>query len=184
MTAVLSILIILTGIVWYILNVDKARSQRRTEIMSRPFPDKWKTIIEKSGPLTKKLPESLKKDLYRKVQVFIEEISFEGCKGFEITETVKVSVAAQACILLLNRPNSFYNKLKTILIYPDTYVAKNASIAGMHTEPNEIPVAGQSYDSGTVILAWRHVTRGAGNRKDGNNVVFHEFAHQLDQEDG
>jgi len=184
MLITLIILLVLTIVIWYMLNLDKARTRRRAEIMAQPFPDTWKTVIEKSVPLTRKLPEKLKNDLYKKVLVFLEEKTFEGCQGFEITDTVKVTVAAQACILLLNRPNAFYNKLKTILIYPDTYIAKHAAYPGMQTEPNEIPVAGQSYDSGTVILAWSHVTYGAGNRKDGNNVVLHEFAHQLDQEDG
>ena len=64
-----------------------------------------------SVPLTRKLPEELKNDLFKKILVFIEEKTYEGCQGFEINDTVKVTVAAQACILLLNRPKAFYNKL-------------------------------------------------------------------------
>ncbi len=174
----------LIGLIWYVTHADAARRKHRENVMARPFPEEWKNTIEANIPLYKKLPEDLKNDLHRKILVFLDEKSFEGCGGFEITDDAKVIVAAQACILILNRPNAFYRKLRNILIYPDIYMAKHSSDFGIRTASQDIPVAGQSYDSGTVILAWRHVTHGARNIKDGKNVVFHEFAHQLDQDDG
>ena len=114
--------------------------------------------------------------------MFIAEKSFEGCGGLILTDEIKVTIAAQACMLLLNRKSECYPKLYSILVYPSTYVAGTSSLSLPPTDPSVR--LGESWNHGAVVLAWDSVKNGAVNFRDGHNVTMHEFAHQLDQEDG
>jgi Mlc titration factor MtfA (ptsG expression regulator) len=117
--------------------------------------------------------------------VFLDEKSFEGCGGLAITDEIRVTIAGQACILLLGRQTDYYPQLRTILVYPHRYLADHrehlpdGSVReGVHAR------LGESWCRGPVVLAWDDVLRGAADIHDGHNVVFHEFAHQLDGESG
>lgn len=110
---------------------------------------------------------------------------FEGCGGLEVTEEMKLIIAAQACILLLNRKIPLFPKLQTILVYPQAFVAKMAREQGWGTfVEQEQARLGESWHQGMVVLAWDHIKKESHGVFDGHNVVLHEFAHQLDQEDG
>ena len=160
------------------------RRARRKRLLAMPFPEKWKQIIQKNVPLYNRLPDSLKKHLHGLIHVFIAEKSFEGCGGLEITEEIRVTIAAQASMLLLNRNTTYFRKLHTILVYPQTYVAKTISSDGTVMINGQSVRLGESWQNGPVVLAWDSVTGGTSNVTDARNVVLHEFAHQLDQEDG
>jgi Mlc titration factor MtfA (ptsG expression regulator) len=140
--------------------------------------------LEQNVALYRQLPESLKDQLHGDIQVFLGEKRFEGCQGFEITDEVRITIAAQACILLLNRETRFFSKLTTILVYPAAYVAENMRELGSEYVREASVRLGESWANGTLVLAWDHVKRGTMDIHDGHNVVLHEFAHQLDQEDG
>jgi len=161
------------------------KSNRRQRLRANPFPAAWRKILENSFPLFLKLPESDQKELQEHVQVFLAEKRFEGCGGLELTDEIKVSIAAQAWLLLLQRQTEYYPRLRTILVYPSSYVAKATihSEDGVVTE-RDIGRLGESWDTGAVVLSWDSVRAGASDIDDGQNVVLHEFAHQLDQEDG
>jgi hypothetical protein len=160
------------------------RKSRRKKLLAAVFPDEYVQIIEKNVPLYRHLPDSLRKELGGLINVFLGEKHFEGCGGLEITDEIKVTIAAQACILLLNRKTRFFPKLRTILVYPHTYVAKTVSSSGGVVVEGQDARLGESWQSGPVVLAWDSVTGGTSNAADAQNVVIHEFAHQLDQEDG
>lgn len=138
-----------------------------------------------SWPIYKRIPESTKTRLNQKIAEFMDQIRFEGCGGLEVTEEMTVLISAQACLLVVNMHGRPYRKLRSVLIYPSafksTQVRPNAS--GIHVE-EEIVRLGESWDSGTVILAWDSAVAGVKNIHDGRNVSMHEFAHQLDQADG
>ena len=153
------------------------KSKKRKKLMLQGLNDDSIAIIEQNVPLYKHLPDEMKTELHGLVNVFINEKKFEGCAGQQIDDQVKITIAAQACILLLNRKTKFYPKLKIIYVYPDTYVAKDQN-------DNTSARLGESWQNGPVVLAWNSVTGGAKNMNDGKNVVFHEFSHRLDQEDG
>jgi hypothetical protein len=160
------------------------RYYRRKKLMSIPFPLKWEGILNRNVALYRYLPDSLKKQLQGHIQVFLGEKIFEGCGGLKITDEIRVTIAAQACILLLNRKPTYYPKLYTILVYPGAYVGKKVTVIGMlHTEEMTVR-GGESWPRGEVVLAWDYVRQHAIDLADGYNVVLHEFAHQLDQEDG
>ena len=152
--------------------------------MNKPFPPIWEGILNRNVALYRYLPDSLKKQLQGHIQVFLGEKIFEGCGGLKITDEIRVTIAAQACILLLNRKPTYYPKLYTILVYPGAYVGKKVTVIGMlHTEEMTVR-GGESWPRGEVVLAWDYVRQHAIDLADGYNVVLHEFAHQLDQEDG
>jgi Mlc titration factor MtfA (ptsG expression regulator) len=160
------------------------RRRRRERLLAAPFPGEWEQIVRENVPLSRRLPEPLRQQLYGLVQVFLAEKRFEGCAGLEITDEIRVTIAAQACLLLLNRKPTYFRKLRTILVYPSTYVAKTVSLNGRIEVDGRSVRLGESWQNGPVVLAWDSVTGGTSNVTDARNVVLHEFAHQLDQEDG
>ena len=126
-------------------------------------------------------PRGRPAELQGLIQVFLTEKVFEGCDGLEITDEIRVTIAAQACMLLLHRDTDVYPKLITILVYPTAYVSNMpvTLAAGVVTEGPQGRL-GEAWTSGVVVLSWDDVSRGAADVRDGHNVVFHEFAHQLD----
>jgi len=159
------------------------RRRRRRILLSSPFSQEWIDVLDKNLPPYRKLSSSQRQQLHDFIRIFIAEKSFEGCGGLTLTDEIRVTIAAQACMLLLNRQVECYPKLYSILVYPSTYVAgARDSLRGEWEE--ESVRLGESWQSGAVVLAWDNVRHGAANFKDGHNVTMHEFAHQLDQEDG
>jgi Mlc titration factor MtfA (ptsG expression regulator) len=154
---------------------------RRKRLASRQFPAEWLSIIERNVPFYSKLPAEDKEELQRHILIFIGEKRFEGCGGLEITDEIKVTIAAQACILLLHRQTDYYPGLSSILVYPQAYLAHQSRLiaGGIVAEGLEIRL-GESWHRGSVVLSWDDVQRSATDIHDGHNVVFHEFAHQLD----
>jgi MtfA peptidase len=161
------------------------RNRRIKQLADMPFPDEWERILEKNVSLYKHLPDALRDQLHNDIKIFISEKHFEGLGGLEITDEIKVTIAAEASMLLLNRKNSDYPKLSSILVYPSVYVTKQSTAVGggVYIEGQSVRL-GESWQHGSVVLAWDNVRQGAVNAEDGHNVVLHEFAHQLDQEDG
>jgi len=180
-------IIILSVVILILLIIhikQKLKIKRRKEVISKPFPEKWKKILNDNIELYRMMPDKFKEQLHNDIKIFLDEKSFEGCGGLEITDEIRVTIAGEACMLLLNKKSDDFPKLHSILVYPHPYVAKSyTSIGGQFAE---IPSAraGESWTGGDVVLAWDRVKYGALNGKDGDNVVLHEFAHQLDQEDG
>jgi Mlc titration factor MtfA (ptsG expression regulator) len=172
------------AVVTYLVVKHLRRRAKRKRLLGRPFPEEWKQIVEKNVPLFRRLPEPLKEELGGLVNLFVAEKNFEGCGGLEITDEIRVTIAAQACMLLLNRKAARFRKLRTILVYPHTYAAKMMSSDGNITIEGQSVRLGESWQNGPVVLAWDSVTGGTTNIADARNVVLHEFAHQLDQEDG
>ncbi len=171
-------------VVVYFIAKRASRGANRKRLLAAPFPEEWEQIVEKNVPLYKHLPDSLKQELGGLVNVFIAEKRFEGCGGLEMTDEIKVTIAAQASMLLLSRKTRYFSKLRTILVYPHTYVAKMVSSDGRITIDGYSVRLGESWQNGPVVLSWDSVTGGTRNIADARNVVLHEFAHQLDQEDG
>ncbi|MBC7771646.1 MAG: zinc-dependent peptidase [Pyrinomonadaceae bacterium] len=162
------------------------RRRRRLRIKAQPFPPAWLAIVNKYVPYVQCLSESDKSELYGHIKVFIAEKSFEGCGGLVMTDEIRVTIAAQACVLLLHRDSGYYPDLRTILVYPSSYVApvkRPLGGNGAIIETAELR-AGESWHRGSLVLSWRDVQAGSAQPCDGRNVVFHEFAHQLDSESG
>ena len=162
-----------------------SKRRRRRKVRTSPFPDPWRTFLLESFPIYARLHEADRAELEGHILVFLAEKRFEGCGGFAITDEVRVLIAAQACLLLLHRDTDYYPNLRSILVYPEAYVAKTRwREEEEDTAAHERARVGESWQTGAVVLAWSSCLAGAVDVEDGQNVVFHEFAHQLDQEDG
>ena len=159
------------------------RTARRSRATSQPFPAAWDEIVARNFPMDARLPESDRVELRRRMQIFLAEKRFEGVGGLEMSDEIRVTVAAQACLLLLHLADDDYPALSTILVYPTAYRAHATEHGefGMVTEIEQVR-AGEAYNAETIVLSWDDVLGGTGDG-DGHNVVFHEFAHQLDMED-
>lgn len=153
---------------------------KRRRVSQRAFPEAWLKILEEGVPYYQVLQEQDQIELRRHILVFLGEKRFEGCGGLAISDEIRVTIAAQACILLLHRDTDYYPGLSSILVYPGAYVAPEIGNLpdGIVTE-DQIHV-GESWRRGSVVLSWADVRDGAADIHDGYNVVFHEFAHQLD----
>ena len=161
------------------------KRKRREKLKAQPFPPEWLKTLERDVPYYKLLSPEDQAELQGHIQVFIHEKNFEGLGGLEMTDEIRVAIAAQACILLLHRDTDYYPDLMSILVYPHHYFAKaeHHNPDGTVTEGYETRL-GESWQRGQVVLSWNDVLKGASCIHDGRNVVFHEFAHQLDGETG
>lgn len=149
------------------------------------FKEEWVALIRKNVPLVERLPEELHPRLKERIAQFIATIRFQGCGGLELTEDMILTVAAQACLLVLHRDGKPYPKLKAVYLYPGTFSSVQQRVDGMGlVTEGEVHRLGESWETGTVVLSWDSVAQGARNVFDAANVTFHEFAHQLDHEDG
>jgi MtfA peptidase len=160
--------------------------RRRARLRARPFPAAWRRILRRRVPAVARLPADLQRQLKRHIQVFIAEKPFIGCQGQAVSDEVRVTIAAQACLLLLGhaRPD-YYPRLRQILVYPDAFVVQHERPQGDGlVQVQRRALAGESWAQGQVILSWAEVLAGAADPADGRNVCVHEFAHQIDQDSG
>jgi len=119
------------------------------------------------------------------MQLFLRDVPIEGCAGLEVTDEVRVTIAAQACLLLLHMPYPKYTRVRRVLVYPSAFVPKTVeSLSSGQVVRPDVPLRGQAWTSGVVVLGWDAVERDTRVATDGENVVLHEFAHMLDAEDG
>lgn len=149
------------------------------------FHDEWIAMLEANLPLYSRLPEDLRQRLHQRIAAFVATVPFEACGDLELTEEMVITVAAQACLLVLNREGRPYPELRGVYLYPTTFssVQRSRDEMGIVTE-GEVRRLGESWEAGSVVLAWDSVDHGARDIFDAENVTFHEFAHQLDHEDG
>jgi MtfA peptidase len=162
------------------------KARRREQLRAQPFPAEWQQAIERNVPIVRRLPAVDRQELFGHVQVFLAEKHFEGCGGLALTDEIRVTIAAQACVLLLHRETDYYPLLKSILVYPSTYVVPgDHSLGDGVWEEGYEPLEGHTQRNlSALVLTWDSTLGGAHDVGDGENVVFHEFAHQLDFESG
>ena len=171
--------------VLWLLGEPYLTERKRQRIRARPFPSEWRDILKQRVPYVRSLPADLQLQLKRHIQVFLVEKTFIGCDGLSITDEIRVTIAAQACLLILNRPRGYYPKLREILVYPGSFVVEREHTDGIGVAHHARQVlSGESWERGQVVLSWHDTLAGAAIPDDGQNVVIHEFAHQLDQETG
>lgn len=161
------------------------QARRRARLRQQPFPQAWRRILRRRVPLLSKLPADLHLRLKQDIKVFLAEKPIIGCAGLTVTDEMRVTIAAQACLPLLGARRGYYPALRQILLYPGAFVVDrpHASPGGVQSDQRRA-LAGESWAQGQVLLSWQDVLNGAADPSDGHNVVIHEFAHQLDQAKG
>ncbi len=160
------------------------RKRRRARLRALPLPVEWVGVLERNVPVYARLPAELRVQLHGHMQVFLAEKNFEGCDGLEMSDEIRVTIAGQACVLILNRETGYYPDLLTVLVYPSIFYADVEEPDGPIVSEYKEDRAGESWDLGVVILSWEDVVDYASTGRGGYNVVLHEFAHQLDMENG
>jgi hypothetical protein len=185
MLKVIVILLISGLIIVGILAYPVWIAQRRKRLKRRPFPPLWSAVVAKHLPIYARLSSAERRRLQGHMQIFLAEKQFIGCQGLQITEEMKLVIAAIACLLLLNERGKYFPKLRSILVYPGAYLVNEiTAIDNFVVEERREARLGESWTRDQVVLSWEQVKQDTRNWRDGRNVVLHEFAHQLDQEDG
>ena len=163
---------------------QRLRHQRRARCFRRPAPPAWPAMLERLVPLYRNLPVPLRTQLHGHMQVFLAEKRYIGCNGLVVDATMRHCIAAQACMLLLNRDSDYFADFTSILVYPESFVVPVIRRDGALETHDEELRSGESWQRGPVVLSWADIRHGMANAGDGHNVVLHEFAHKLDEENG
>ena len=158
------------------------RRRRRRLAFSQALPEPMRAAIARNVPVTRALPRDLARRLEGLVISFLAEKQFVGCNGLAISDEIRATIAAQACLLLLGRLG-LYDELQSILVYPGAFWVEDE----VHDEDGLVThrrreLSGEAWDSHRIILSWDDIERTAHSPADGYNLVLHEFAHYLDAE--
>jgi len=167
----------------FLLYRRHARQQRRKALLATPLTAKQRELIQRLVPLVRLLPQPLRLSLEGKINLFLDQVTFRGQNGLEVSEAMRFSIAAQACLLIVNSP-VWYETIRNVLIYPSAFLTHRGAHDGYVVHENKHATLGESWARGPVILSWDHALHGGLNADDGQNVVIHEFAHQLDSLSG
>jgi Mlc titration factor MtfA (ptsG expression regulator) len=163
-------------------------NRRRKKLLQEPFPPAWEDIMQRNVAHYCMLDDIERSHLRALVQVFITEKDWEGCGGLELTDEIRVTISAQACLLLLGLPHNYYQNVATIIVYPSTVVPPQRKIGFFETALAPVedshPIIGQAFQQGPIIIIWDAALHGGRHPEWGHNVVYHEFAHKLDMLDG
>jgi MtfA peptidase len=182
--ATLLVLICVALIISGILGYPTWLKQRRKHLKARPFPELWAATVENNLAIYTRLSSEERRRLQGHIQVFLAEKQFIGCNGLQVNDEMKLIIAAVACLLLLNERGKYFPKLRSLLIYPSAYWVNETISTGYVVEKRRVARLGESWSADQVVLSWDQVQQDMLNWQDGRNVVLHELAHQLDQEDG
>jgi len=157
----------------------RRQARRRRELA--PFPPHWRALLERRLVLLRRLTPDQRRLHEKRVMEFLTDIRLLGRGGLELTEEMRVLIAGFACLMLL-RPDAYvFRGLKSVLVYPAPFWVQ-------HHEPDELGLVndqpelrlGESWNGERVVLSWEDVE--AALDGDAVNVLVHEFAHQLDDE--
>jgi len=163
-------------------------NRRRRKIMRQPFPAAWEEIIHRNFVYYRLLDDAEQAHLQKLMQVFIAEKNWEGAGGLELTDEIRITIAVQACLLILNMSHDYYRNVTTIIVYPSEVVPPPRKISffetALHPVEPPCPIVGQAFHRGPLILVWEAVLFSGRHPGSGYNVVYHEFAHKLDMLDG
>jgi Mlc titration factor MtfA (ptsG expression regulator) len=158
---------------------------RKKRLLAKPFPAAWLGTLKTKITFYEKLQPAEQQQLLDLIRLFIADKQYFGCDGLQITDEIRVTIAAEACLLLLNRETQVYPDLRYILVYPYAFrVTREEHNPDGTVSANGHGLLGESWHNGKVILSWDDVEKGVSDRQDGHNVVLHEFSHQLDSQNG
>lgn len=160
------------------------RKWKRRRLLAGGFPAAWRQCLE-SLPFVANLTAAERKRLEELTLVLIDQVYWEGRAGLEVTDEIRVSVAAQACRLTIGLGDDAYKGVRTVYLFPNTYRAPDGTMEGPGVRGEGASHRhGEAWLRGPVVLSWNATKLGAANEDDGRNVIYHEFAHKLDMIDG
>jgi len=164
------------------------RERRRKKLNQAVFPSSWEEIIRRNVAHYCMLDDTERTHLCALIQVFIAEKNWEGGGGMELDDEIRVTISAQACLLIMGLPHNYYQNVQSIIVYPSTVVPPQRKLGSFESAiaPVDIesPILGGAVLKGPVIIVWDAALHEGRHPKLGHNVIYHEFAHKLDMLDG
>lgn len=158
---------------------------RLRRALAQPLPAHALDVFERNIPPYRRMDAATQAQLQQLVKHFLHTKKFVGCEGLEITDEMRYTIAGQASLLVLNRPNKVYRALHTILVYPGAFLVPRREVdAGGVVTDSKHTLLGESWEDGRVVLSWDDVLQASRHWGGSHHVVLHEFAHQLDSESG
>ncbi|HPF14979.1 MAG: zinc-dependent peptidase [Planctomycetes bacterium] len=144
-----------------------------------PFPHEWSEVLGQLDFAPHLTPE-LRRRWEAHVATFLDRVHWEGRKGLQVTDAMRLAIAGQACRLILCLDDDLFRLVRTIYLFPSTYSAESVdSSAGVALEGRSARL-GEAWMRGPMVLSWKAVQEGMQHPELGHNVVYHEFAHMLD----
>jgi len=131
-------------------------NRRRKKNTAVPFPSSWEEIVRRNVAHYCMLNAAERAHLCGLIQVFIAEKYWEGVGGLMLTDEIRVTISAQACLLLLGLPHNYYQNVESIIVYPSTVVPPQRQTGFFENTlaPVELsrPIIGQAFLQGPVII--------------------------------
>ena len=182
MTTIVAVTIVAIGVLAWLLVTPWCRAKRRAARMAEPLPDLARAAIDRNVPSVRRLPPELRARLESLVGAFLAEKEFIGCNGLVVTDEIRSTIAALACLLVLDR-RGHYDELHSILVYPAAFWVEDEveDEAGVVAKRRRV-LSGEAWESSRIILSWDDVLEAVRFPGEGYNVALHEFAHYLDAE--
>lgn len=151
------------------------RHRTRERLMAAPFPDHWRGILDQQVPFWRQWSAERRAHAEPMIQAFAGEHTFTGVQDLEVTEAMRVVIAASAVRPVLHLGLDYYDHIGEIVVYPHARL----SVPG-HGDH----VLGVAHPHGVVVLSWPAVLRGLRDPDDGLDTALHEFVHMLDLANG
>ncbi|ASD66354.1 M90 family metallopeptidase [Pseudoalteromonas piscicida] len=176
-------LILFVSLYWNWEKIQRLRWQRKYQEQTLSASDKQ--VLLKYMPIYRNMTDADRAQLEKHIVWFLGEKRVLGRDGLTVSRPMTLIIAADACLLVLKQAWPLYPNVKEILLYPSSYYAPQTSRDGAGLVSFHQTVRqGESWPGGTLVLSWHDVLEGNRLPEDGHNLVFHEFAHQLDQQTG
>jgi Mlc titration factor MtfA (ptsG expression regulator) len=162
-----------------------SKRRRRKKLLGEPLSDSQQQIIERNIAVFSLLSTAERDRLLAATKIIVAERRFVGSGELAITDEMKLTIAAQAALLLLGEEGYYFDRVPTIFVHSRVQTTKShRDLATAVLVEENVPIEGQALDQGEIRLVWKDVLYGGRDPRDGENVVLHELAHHLDRLDG
>ena len=162
------------------------RDRLRREALAGDFPEAWRQRLAVRWAAWATLSVNERERLEDLIRLFIGGRRWEAANGFTMTDEVKVVIAAQACLLVLELDLDLYRQVDSIIVHPRTVMLHGErSVGSGMVADGPHAISGQAHHRrGPLLLSWSTAAFEARHPRSGSNVVYHEFAHKIDMLDG
>ena len=160
---------------------ETARHRRARELRAAGFRPEWRDLVDGRVPHLRLLDADERRRLEARAVDLLAGPRWEAAHGFELTDEIVVTIAAQAALLALELAPDAYRNVGTVLVHPTTITVEGARVVapGLATDA-PMAILGQAHLDGPVVIVWDAAREDARHPERGHNVVLHEFAHKLD----
>ena len=163
------------------MHLPTSRHRHRQELLEAGFTDAWREVLTANMAHWTYLDDDERERLGARAVALAAALRWEAARGFELSDEITMLIAAEASLIALERPEDSFSEVRTVVVHPSTMVmgGQHSQVSGVVSD-DPMPIIGQANPFGPVLIAWDAAQFAARHPEEGNNVVFHEFAHKLD----